>query len=151
MNTYKVQMYVKGTEEDAASLRKHLAQSVYDEFELGSVFGVRITLEEPPEAVSDRVMALCMVELETGLTEVQIEKLMSSLPADKEYMPIEFHAENASAYGFVEAEYYQIHDYSPSFFAEQIEAILSDTALETADGRYLTPDGSQFLLGYCND
>ena len=64
MNTYKVQMYIRGSEDDAASLRKHLAQTVYDEFELGSVFGVEIELDSPPAGTIDRAMPLCMVGLE---------------------------------------------------------------------------------------
>lgn len=150
-NTYKVQMYVKGTEEDAISLRKSLAQSVYDEFELGSVFGVSVERNDPPEDIFNRVMALCMVELEDGLDETQVSKVMAALPAGKKYMPIAFHDNNTSAYGFVDSEYYQIHDYNPEFFAELINAILGDKNLESPDGRYMTPDGRQFYMGCFGD
>lgn len=47
MDTYRVRMYVKGTEDDAIALRKSLAQTVYDEFELGSVYGVRVEIDNP--------------------------------------------------------------------------------------------------------
>lgn len=45
MNVYSIQMYVEGTEENARSLRKSLAQSVRDEFDLRSVFGVKVNLD----------------------------------------------------------------------------------------------------------
>lgn len=151
MNTYKISIYVKGTEDDAVALRKSLAQSVYDEFELGSVFGVDVVLEEPPEEIFDRVMALCMVELEDGLNAEQVDKVMASLPADRKYMPIEFHENNTSAYGFVDSEYYQVHDYKPDYFAEYIKSVLGDKNLELPNGRYMTPDGRQFYMGYFND
>lgn len=151
MNTYKISIYVKGTEDDAVALRKSLAQSVYDEFELGSVFGVDVVLEEPPEGIFDRVMALCMVELEDGLSDEQVSKVMAALPAGKKYMPIEFHENNTSAYGFVDAEYYQRHDYKPEYFADAILPILEDMSLETQDSRYMTPDGRQFYMSYFND
>ena len=57
MNTYKIQMYVKGTEENADSLRNELTQIVYDEFELGSVFGVSVELEDPPENLMNSVQS----------------------------------------------------------------------------------------------
>lgn len=151
MNIYRVEMYIEGMEDDAASLRKSLAQTVYDEFELGSVFGVRVEQNEPPENLFDRVMALCLTELETGLEPKQIVKLMGALPGGRKYMPIEFHQNNTSAYGFVDDEYYQIHDYSPEFFAEQINAILEDKNLERLDGKYMTPDGRQFFMGLFTD
>jgi hypothetical protein len=150
-NTYKIQMYVKCTEEKAVSLREELAQITYDEFELDSVFDVSVDSSIPPETTSDNVMALCMVELEKGLHIKQIEKLLSLLPADKDYMPIEFHNNNTSAYGFIESEYYQIHDYKPDFIEEQINIILEDIRLESPDGIYMTPDGRQFYMGYFND
>ena len=62
MNTYKVQMYINGTENDAIFLRKSLAQTTYDEYELGSVFGVSVELESPPEEI-------CGVENDTAVPE----------------------------------------------------------------------------------
>ena len=87
MDFYKIQMYVKCTEEKADSLREELAQTIYDEFELGSVFGLDIEMKTPPEDVFYKVMALCMVELGEGFHERQIKMLLSLLPADKDYMP----------------------------------------------------------------
>ena len=152
MSLYKVQMNVKCTDEDASALREELAQIVYDEFELESVFGVSVDLDNnPPETVSNIVMALCMVELECGLHGKQINEVLKSLPDDKDYMPIEFHNNNTSAYGFIESEYYQTHDYKPEFFAEQINAILDDKNLETPDGMYMTLDGRLFRMDYFKD
>jgi len=44
-NIYKVQMNIRGTEADAISLRKSLAQCTCDEFELEAVFDVNVELE----------------------------------------------------------------------------------------------------------
>lgn len=150
-NIYKVDMYVKGTDDDAISLRKSLAQTIYDEFELGSVFGVTVTLDNCPEGLLNRVMALCMVELEDGLDEKQVSKVIAALPSDRKYMPIEFHDNNTSAYGFIDSEYYQIHDYKPEYFAGMINAIIGDMNLERPDGMYMTPDGRPFYMGHFND
>jgi len=149
MNTYKVKMYVNGTEDDAISLRKSLAQSVYDEYELGSVFGVSVELDVPPENLFDRVMALYMVELEDGLDYRQICRLMDELPANRKYVPIEYHGEQSAAYGYVDTEYFEIHDYKPDFCEDMITSILDDMVLENPDGRYMTPDGRQFFMSYC--
>jgi len=151
MNYYKVQMYVKCTEEKAASLRQELAQTIYDEFELDSVFGVDVDMETPPETIFEKVMVLCMVELEDGLNTKQISQMLPVLNKDKNYILIEFHNNNTSAYGFIEAVYYQIHDYKADFIAEQINAILDDKNLETPDGIYMTPDGRQFRMDYFSD
>ena len=151
IKTYKVQMYIKGTEKDARSLRKDLSLIVYDEFQVNSVFGVSVELENPPENIFDTVMSLYMVELEDGLSEKQISKLMETLPAGKKYIPIEFHENNTSAYGYIDAEYYQVHDYKPNFFADRINAILDDMNLENPEGLYLTPDGRHFYMGYFKD
>ena len=151
MDYYKIQMYVKCTEEKADSLREELAQTIYDEFELGSVFGLDIEMETPPEDVFYKVMALCMVELGEGLHERQIKMLLSLLPSDKNHIPIEFHNNNTSAYGFIESEYYQLYNYKPDFIEEQINAILDDRNLENPDGIYMTPDGRQFCMDYFSD
>lgn len=147
MNIYKVQMYIEGTEDDAISLRKSLAQSVSDEFELNRVFGVDVVSDSPQENL---VMALCMVELEDGFDDTQINRLMTILPMGK-YMPIEFHANNTSAYGFVNSEYYQTHDYKPDLLAKTINPILDDMNLENADAAYTTEDGRPFFMGYLPD
>lgn len=151
MNIYKIEMYVKGTEDDAIALRKDLAQTVYDEFELGSAFGVSVTPDDCPEDILNRVMALCQVQLEDGLTAKQISRLLASLPEGRQYMLIEFHENNSSAYGFIDAEYYQVHYYKPDFFADMIKGILGDMKLEKPGGMYMTPDGRQFYMGYLND
>ena len=106
---------------------------------------------DTPVIQPDVIMVLCMVRLEDGLDVKQINTIMDSLPAGKKYMLIEFHENNTSAYGFIESEYYSIHDYVPDFFAKQINAILDDMNLENSDGMYLTPDGRQFYMGYFKD
>lgn len=149
MNNYKIQMSFEGTEEDADSLRKELAQVVYDEFELGSVYNVSVNLNNPQE--NTYVMALCMVELESGFDIRQINKMMSVLPKESNYMPVEFHANNTSAYGFIDAEYYQTHEYNTGFINETVNAILEDMSLESPECIYSTPDGQYFYMGYFND
>ena len=151
MNTYKISMYVKGTEDDAISLRKYLAQATRDEFELNAVFGVAVDMDNPPENLCDRVMALCMVCIDDGLEPKQIGRLMAALPEGQKYMQIEFHHERTSAYGFIEAEYYEVHDYKPEYFAEIINAIIEDDRLESPKCEYLTPDGRVFYMGYFNE
>lgn len=146
-NIYKVQMSVECTEEGATAMRKSLAQAVYDEFELSeqcAVFGVNIELSVLPK--HQYVMALHMVELEDGLEGEQVNRLLSVLPDGRKYMPIEFHENNTSAYGFVDSEYYQIHDYTPGFITSMISDILDDQKLESSDGIYTTPDGKKFYM-----
>jgi hypothetical protein len=151
MSTYRVTLYAEGTEEDALSLKKSLAQSINDEYSLKSVFSVSVDLDDPPDDLSDRVMALCMVELEMGLDRKQLDQLMHELPEGRKYMPIEFHENNTSAYGFIDSEYYEEHGYKTDCFSEQINAILDDMRLESSDGRYRTPDGRLFYMGYFSD
>ena len=148
MNTYKVEMYIKGSEEDAVSLRKSLAQTVYDEFELGSVFGVTVRLDEPAEDAYSNVMALCIVSPDTRLCEKQVDRLMEMLPSGKKYTEIDFRQSVASAYGFVDFEYLQTHNHDSGFLAEQVGGILSGIKPENPDETYMTPDGRQFFLGY---
>lgn len=62
------------------------------------------------------IMALGMTELCRGLTAVEYRSLLEQLPADKGYMPIEYHGNNISAYGFVEADYYEQHNFDPTSF-----------------------------------
>ena len=52
MNQYKVIFHINGTEKDANALRKCLAQSVSDEFEIAAVYGVGVELEEAEECHS---------------------------------------------------------------------------------------------------
>jgi len=44
-NVYKVELYFDGKEDDANSLRRNLAQSISDDFELCRVYGVTVTLD----------------------------------------------------------------------------------------------------------
>ena len=41
--TYKVELYFDGNEDDAMSIRKSLAQTIADEFELAAVYGVEVS------------------------------------------------------------------------------------------------------------
>lgn len=50
---YFVTLYVEATEEDAASLRNYLAQSIADEFNLERVEGVTVTLDPDNGCLDD--------------------------------------------------------------------------------------------------
>jgi hypothetical protein len=43
---YKVEFYFEGTEDDTHALRRSLAQSVADEFDINRVFGVAVCLDD---------------------------------------------------------------------------------------------------------
>jgi len=149
INKYKSEMYVNCTETDSLSLKKSLAQTVFDGFDFGkqnAVFGVTV---EPDTLVpeNDYVMALCMVELGDGLSIKQIKKLISILPENAQYMPIEFHAGNTSAYGFICADFFESHNYLNNFF-NGIDEVLEDKSLESPDGVYETSDGRKFYMSY---
>jgi hypothetical protein len=45
-NVYKVELYFDGTEDDAQTLCRHLAQSISDDFELCRVYGVTVKIDE---------------------------------------------------------------------------------------------------------
>lgn len=147
MGIYNVRLHVEGTESDAISLRKSLAQSVSEEYELKRVFGVSV---EPETLQDNLVMALFMVELEDGLCVEQMNMLAALLSTGKRYMTIDFHDNSTSAYGFVEAEYFQSHNYSPEQLSKTVNAILDDMNLENTDGIYATRDGRLFFMGYLN-
>lgn len=152
INMYKVQMNVKGTYEDALALRKYLAQTVFGGFDMteeNSVSGVTVEIDVPP--TEPYVMALCVVELEAGLSVQQISKLVSVLPADVKYQEIEFSAGNSEAIGFIETGFFETYNYDSKFIVYKINAILENVALETPNGIYEMPDGQKFLMSYFND
>ena len=95
------------------------------------------------------IMALGMTALCGGLTAVEYQSLLEHLPADKEYMPIEYHGNNTSAYGFVEADYYEQHNFDPTSFEIDVVPILEDARNENKSGKYRLADGADFLLVYC--
>lgn len=96
-------------------------------------------------------MVLCIVELERGINTKQISKILDFLDDKREFMPIEFHMNNTSAYGFIDSEYYETHNYSPDFIANTVNTILDDMGLESSDGVYSTSDGHKFYMSYFND
>lgn len=152
INVYKVQMYVEGTENDAQALRKSLSQSVYEDFEMtegNAVFGVTVELDNLP--THEYVMALCMVGLEDGLDTKQIIKILNVLPCNGKFLPIEFATDNSVAIGFINAEFYELHNYDPVFVSDKIIGILGNMELESPNGIYETPDGRKFCMSYFND
>lgn len=103
------------------------------------------------DSANEYVMVLCMVELEDGIDKRQINKMLDFLPENSKYMSIEFHDNNTSAYGFIESDYYQTHDYSTEFISDTVNAILADKFLENNNGIYTTPDDKRFYMNYFND
>ena len=147
MSIYRLEGYAEGTEDDAIALRKSLAQSISDNFELKRVFGVSVELDEPQDNL---VMSLCMTELDGGLDIKQFGKLLAMLRHDKKYMTVDFCMNNSPAYGFVEVEFFKTHYFRSERLAEFINPILDDMNLETPDGFYKTPDGQRFYMGNPN-
>jgi hypothetical protein len=96
-------------------------------------------------------MFLCFVECGEGLNNKQMRQMLPMFRAGKSYMPIEFHKNNTSAYGFIEAEYYGKYDYEPDFIAKQIEDVCDDWDLESENFEYSTPDGETFYMNFCSD
>lgn len=86
-------------------------------------------------------------ELEIGLSKSQILSLLDKLQMDSHgYMPIEFHAENSSAYGFICSSYYEELSYNDSSIAKVIEPILSDWNNESDDYIYKLEDGTEVYM-----
>lgn len=81
-------------------------------------------------------MSLLMVPLAEGLTKAQIAKVLKRLPDNATLMPIEFHANNTSAYGFITSECYEELDYQAENLAAYIEPILEDIKLQRSDDIY---------------
>lgn len=94
------------------------------------------------------IMALGMVEVGSGLSAAAYRSLLEHLPEEKEYMPIEFHGNNTSAYGFVESDYYEKHNFDASSFEIDVVPILEDIRNENQTGKYRLSDGADFLLVY---
>jgi hypothetical protein len=114
--------------------------------EKNAVFGVNVEITIAP--AHEYVMALYMVELDDGLDAKQIERLLSELPDNGKFIPIEFSGENSTAIGFINAGYFEEHDYNDAFISGKITNILNDMALESPNSVYDTPDGKKFYMGY---
>ena len=81
-------------------------------------------------------MGLLMVPLAEGLTKAQIAKVLKRLPDNATLMPIEFHANNTSAYGFIISESYEELYYLNEVLASYVEPILEDMELQRPDDIY---------------
>lgn len=81
------------------------------------------------------------VELEEGLNKAQIVDLLDKLVEDdRGYMPIEFHVNNSSAYGFISSTYYEELDYDISKITKVIEPVLENWDNEKEDKEYKLED-----------
>ena len=85
-------------------------------------------------------MSLLMVPLEEGLTKAQIVKVLKRLPDNVTLMPIEFHANNTSAYGFIISESYEELYYLNEVLASYVEPILEDMELQKPNNIYRVCD-----------
>lgn len=82
------------------------------------------------------------VELEEGLNKTQIINLLDKLEEDDNgYIPIELHANNSSAYGFITSSYYEELSFDKSSIAKVIEPVLEDWNKEREDKKYKLEDG----------
>jgi hypothetical protein len=75
---------------------------------------------------SNYAMVLCMVKLEDGLTIEQINKTASMLHPDKTWIPIDFHDNNTSAYGYVEQSHYEACDYNNEVLNAYIDKFIGN-------------------------
>lgn len=96
----------------------------------------------------DAKCVFIQVPLDSGVSPVDIRRLVESLDADTDYMWIDIHGEQSSAYGFVESEYYEENDYDNNFISEPLTAILNDQAFENTNGVYTDKNGELFTLTY---
>ena len=86
-------------------------------------------------------IVLYHVELEEGLSKVQIINLLDKLEEDDNgYMPIELHANNSSAYGFITSSYFEELSFDKSSITKVIEPVLEDWSNEREDKRYKLED-----------
>jgi hypothetical protein len=93
------------------------------------------------------VMALGVVPLEQGFSPAQILSLSAMLPATSFYMPIEFHQNNSSAYGFIKDAYYEEHDYKTEAFNGLILPLL-ENGLSGDEMYLLTPDNQRIYISH---
>lgn len=92
-------------------------------------------------------VALHHVELEKGIGKTQILDLIDKLiEDDKGYMPIEFHTNNSSAYGFISSTYYEELNYDNSNISKIIEPILEDWNNEREDKIYTLEDKTEVYM-----
>lgn len=90
------------------------------------------------------------VELGEGLDKSQIISLLDKLEYDEQgYMPIEFHANNSSAYGFITSSCYEDLSFDKSYIAKVIEPVLENWDNETEDGVYKLDDATLIFMD-CN-
>lgn len=99
-----------------------------------------------PAIASAFVMVLGTIEPTTGLFPAQVKQVLEQLSDTKEYVPIEFHENNTSAYGYIESDYYERYDYEYDRMVKCVCPILNDMKMETADGVYYLPDGARYRI-----
>ena len=94
------------------------------------------------------VMALRMVELGNGLSPKQIIELTALLDNHKTYMPIEFHANNTSAYGFILSDYFEEYNYLTEDLDKEVSILIDDWNLLSNDNIYSLTDGEKFYMSF---
>jgi hypothetical protein len=95
--------------------------------------------------VKELVIALGVVPLEQGFSPSQIVSLSAMLSPLSFYMPIEFHQNNSSAYGFIKDTYYEEHDYKAEAFNGLILPLL-ENGLSSDEMYLLTPDNQRVYI-----
>lgn len=88
-----------------------------------------------------------MVELDDGLTKSQIQKLLQTVPSDKQLIPFDLDNSqlleaNSMAIGFVDNDFYDELDQIKRITA----AVCNDWSLESDDALYSIPNGKQIKM-----
>jgi|GEM_PF-2983036 len=104
------------------------------------------SLEQNTDLAEELVMVLGIAPLEQGVSPAQIIWLASMLPPTKFYMPIEFHENNTSAYGFIKDDYYERHNYNSEAFHGLVLPVLNDILVSNTE-YYTTPDNKRVYIG----
>lgn len=91
------------------------------------------------------------VELEDGLTQSQILGLLDRIEDDNRgIMPIEFHEENSSAYGFITSSCYESLSYDKKEISDVITEVLKDWDNERKDRIYkINDEVSIYMSCFC--
>ena len=91
-------------------------------------------------------MVLCMVRLDEGLTVAQIGKIAAQLRETAQWIPIDFHDNNTSAFGFVEQEYFDSCGGNTDVIATKVNGIIGDWDTHNPEQTYAgINDGLYFI------
>lgn len=129
--------------DDGLQFKDAPIDKIEEEIESGAKMGLLIENDE----FDKYKIVLHHVELEEGLDKSQIVNLLDKLDDDeKGYMPIEFHKNNSSAYGFITSSYYEELSFDKSKIGEIIEPVLENWDNEREDKIYKIDDETYIFM-----